>query len=875
MKFLQGLLIFVLSVGVFADDNEFDFKAGERAFQNGDFKAAIYHWEDILSEKNLFPKQGVHTMLQLSAAYQNLGFLENSFKVLEKAKFHLDRIELLEERNEYNAKILIQLSDVYVAMRDAKVGRMSCSMQSFAIDATFIDKPLLPEKFLDEALELLEEAKELVTDDKLFLANILNRQGNVLSLQEKTEEALKIYQDALGKLSGNDNPETKLLKIKVMLNEFDIDNKKPIGDLEQLRKMIDELPNSRDKSFALISLAKLIMDFKLDEQKKEVVNLLEKFVSKPEFNINVNRGDNYAIASARFYLAQFYNDADNEQSVKDLDKAIKLIVEVISAANKLGYLELLYKSEWKLVKYLKKHKNISNNNKYLIESFYELATSHMDRMEKQYSILPKGFQIKKQKLFFEYTDVLLKRAANITENDNKQKILKKAIEVLELSKIAEVKDYLRDDCITKELENQVEHLDDNLPEDVAIFYPLLFEDRIESLVVTSDGIKQNIKKHEISLEDTEIDINNLRYTISGNPANNIYEFVKIISSFFTDTFYQFEERKIISIVPSGDMRRIPFNVLYYKDENSLIEKYALVLTPSIKLTNNDLLTNNNDLLLAGTSNFPDENPKSLCHTIDELVSSACIFKNKLEQIRTLRNSKCLCKVQIDCNCLSENRGNCDKNIIDTHAKFKQCLEDENEEIDCTSNINVLLGKDFTASKLKETISKNKHGYSSVHISTHGIFQDDSKKTLLYTSDGNNITMLKLHDILSSNKTNTSQNSNLDLLVLSACQSAKGSKNNIKRAELGFSSVAISSGSSSVLGTLWSVEEEFTKELINRFYKNYYVNKLNKAKSLQQAIIELQNIGNDTNNSKHFRQFIKNGKVSPFYWASFILIGKGF
>jgi len=99
---------------------------------------------------------------------------------------------------------------------------------------------------------------------------------------------------------------------------------------------------------------------------------------------------------------------------------------------------------------------------------------------------------------------------------------------------------------------------------------------------------------------------------------------------------------------------------------------------------------------------------------------------------------------------------------------------------------------------------------------------------------------------------------LDLLVLSACQTAIGKDS--ERSALGFASAAISAGTSSVLGTLWPVHEETTKDLITDFYTNLYSNseQYTKAKALQKAIQKL----------------IGEGK-EPYYWAPFVMIGNGY
>jgi CHAT domain-containing protein len=55
---------------------------------------------------------------------------------------------------------------------------------------------------------------------------------------------------------------------------------------------------------------------------------------------------------------------------------------------------------------------------------------------------------------------------------------------------------------------------------------------------------------------------------------------------------------------------------------------------------------------------------------------------------------------------------------------------------------------------------------------------------------------------------------VDLLVLSACQTAIGDK----EAELGFAGLAVQAGVKSVLASLWSVSDEGTLGLMTEFYR---------------------------------------------------------
>ncbi len=93
---------------------------------------------------------------------------------------------------------------------------------------------------------------------------------------------------------------------------------------------------------------------------------------------------------------------------------------------------------------------------------------------------------------------------------------------------------------------------------------------------------------------------------------------------------------------------------------------------------------------------------------------------------------------------------------------------------------------------------------------------------------------------------------IELLVLSACQTAKGDR----RSALGIAGIAAQAGARSTLATLWLVDAESTAQLMGEFY-SCLKKGVSKAEALRQAQLTL----------------LSNPKYShPFYWASFVLIG---
>jgi CHAT domain-containing protein len=77
-------------------------------------------------------------------------------------------------------------------------------------------------------------------------------------------------------------------------------------------------------------------------------------------------------------------------------------------------------------------------------------------------------------------DLLLQRAALMTEDSEAGSYLKAARDAIEAYKAAELRDYFRDDCVDQ-MQARVTKLDAVSPA-TAIIYPIMFSDRTELLV---------------------------------------------------------------------------------------------------------------------------------------------------------------------------------------------------------------------------------------------------------------------------------------------------------------------------------------------------------------------------------------------------------
>jgi CHAT domain-containing protein/tetratricopeptide (TPR) repeat protein len=140
-------------------------------------------------------------------------------------------------------------------------------------------------------------------------------------------------------------------------------------------------------------------------------------------------------------------------------------------------------------------------------------------------------------------------------------------------------------------------------------------------------------------------------------------------------------------------------------------------------------------------------------------------------------------------------------------------------------------------------------FSVVHIASHAEFNSDPARTYILTYDGR----LTLTGLENSLKHGAGRDDPLELLTLSACQTAVGDD----RAALGLGGVAIKAGARSAVASLWSLNDEASSRVITLFYKNLREPNRSKARALQVAQIALIR-------DPRFRH--------PGYWGPFLLIG---
>jgi CHAT domain-containing protein len=140
-------------------------------------------------------------------------------------------------------------------------------------------------------------------------------------------------------------------------------------------------------------------------------------------------------------------------------------------------------------------------------------------------------------------------------------------------------------------------------------------------------------------------------------------------------------------------------------------------------------------------------------------------------------------------------------------------------------------------------------YNVVHIASHGQFGDDPSRTFVLAFDGR----LTMDDLEREIKFGERRDEALELLVLSACETASGDD----RAALGLAGVALKAGARSALATLWYISDKATGDLVVSFYRGLRSGNISKARALQEAQ----------------RALAADPRYAhPAYWSPFLLIG---
>jgi CHAT domain-containing protein/Tfp pilus assembly protein PilF len=187
-------------------------------------------------------------------------------------------------------------------------------------------------------------------------------------------------------------------------------------------------------------------------------------------------------------------------------------------------------------------------------------------------------------------------------------------------------------------------------------------------------------------------------------------------------------------------------------------------------------------------------------------------------------------------------------------ELRDIVRDENSKSDLgVLPGKVLLDEAFTEDQLKDSLRVS---YPVVHIASHfELASENEDSSFLLLGDGSHLTLTQLSLI-------PNLFANVDLLTLSACNTAVGTSEATGGEWESLGMIAQRKGAKAIIATLWPVADESTRLLMQQFYRLHETEHgISKAEALQRAQLALLEGQGDRSSFAH-----------PYFWAPFILIG---
>ncbi len=427
-------------------------------------------------------------------------------------------------------------------------------------------------------------------------------------------------------------------------------------------------------------------------------------------------------------------------------------------------------------------------------------------------------------IFREYISLLLKEEPSTPQ-------LVQARDVLESLQVATLDNFFRDPC--SQVSEEPVAIDD-VDLKAAVIYPILLQDRLEVILTLPGQPLRRYTTPNLTQEKVNSTIKQLRRRsltnpgfaeairgVRGNPATETklaqlkvsqeeslqQDILPLASEIYSWLIEPAEAElkasgvKTLVFVLDGALRNIPMSLLYdQKEQKYLIEKdYNIALSSGLQLTAPKPLQRQPIKVLAAgvTSDFPDYRFPAIPKVEDELNTIKRIF-GKSE---------------------------------------------------------ILLNQEFTEATLGQKLQES--DFPVVHLATHGQFGSTADQTFILSgaTKGNPLINVNQFDNL-LRAGNLKRSQPIELLVLSACNTAQGDN----QAILGLAGVAVRAGARSTIATLWGANDEATANLMGKFYNNLATDtQISKAKALRNAQLEL--LAESDSQYRH-----------PYYWAPFVLIG---
>lgn len=372
-----------------------------------------------------------------------------------------------------------------------------------------------------------------------------------------------------------------------------------------------------------------------------------------------------------------------------------------------------------------------------------------------------------------------------------------------------------------------------VPEGSLVLFTLVAEEHYRVIVVSPTSI--HAAGYSIKRDDLRRRVESLRKALhdrSSDPRASSLELYRVVLAPVEGELTASNPRTLVLYL-DGPLRYVPMSALY-DGQRYVVERYATVV---------DTLP---DFLGPGTPLDPAQ-----------IRGAAMGISAKYEE-----NFSPLPSVPGELSAIVQDPG-----ISESHGVIPGTIK---------------LNNDFTEKSLTEQLSAQT---PVMHIASHFASNpgDDTHSFLLLA--GKNEPGKGYHLTLSELRQDSQMRfDGVEILTLSACDTAMGGKSPDGREVDGLGTIAQKKGAKSVLASLWSVDDRSTGQLMAEFYERWLRTPgTSRAEALRQAQLDLLclqpasatagSLGHSCGDSSPSGNGTSDGYSHPYYWAPFILMGR--
>ena len=632
------------------------------------------------------------------------------------------------------------------------------------------------EKLLQASLALASKEKQPALE-----AAAANNLANAYYYRQKTAEASTLYQHSIrlneqqGNIKHALRASANLSRLYVdtrQLKAFEESSKRSIALLEQLAS------TNADKITALIHLG-----HSWQQALNDNIGQTQDYLTQDDLTQDYltqayalfEQAQTLALSQQNWWLASYAQGhlAQLYLYEQRIDEALTLTEYALSNAYKSHSADALYRWHGQQGR-LYRQQGRTNQAMAAYRQAIAIIEESRQSSRVRYGSQRRYFQQQISPIYRELVDLTLDSAARVDDSATTEQLLYAARATLEKLNTRQLENYLNDECVTNYRKKYKEL--DQVADNAAVIYPIVLNNRLEIIVSLPTGKKdkpRKLKRYPVAIAQQTLHdlIEQYRTQLIDKHTNNALAVSQQLYDLLVRPY-------------SKDLQETTVTTLVFVPDDGLRD------LPFAALHNgqNYLIR---DYALAAASSLSIVDPKAITPEKSSVLSAGVAA------------------------------------AVDTLSPLPW-VPYELESIGRLYPGERLLDADFNLENFRQSLQKRP--YNIVHIASHAEFFPESSQGFIQTHSGR-ISMSELKTLLQTKKY---QETPVELLVLSACQTASGN-----RAEaFGLSGVAIQAGVRSVLGSLWDIDDEVAFHLMSEFYQALQSGRYSKAEALQKAQLAL-------------------------------------